>query len=303
MPRGVPRAGFKRSRATGLPLGQASKDPLLNPAGHAGTVMTREVEGIPDNDGSTDDQIRQKLKERFDTLGIMAKATVKGVARAVIVSGPPGLGKSYDVERHLIEAGSRLNVRIIKGYLSARGLYRVLFESKAKGQVLVFDDADAVFQDEVGLNLLKTACDTTEVRHLSWLTDKTDDDMPNEFDYEGGIVFITNIDFDKMVARQSRSAPHFEALMSRAHYLDMALKTKQDYIVRIKQVVESGMLRERGLSKNEAALLIGFIEENRATMRSLSLREVVKLCDLFQAEPNEWQMIAKQTLTKQNTAK
>ena len=45
----------------------------------------------------TDAQIIERLRDRFNMLGDMTKAVRKGDVRAMIVSGPPGVGKSHGV--------------------------------------------------------------------------------------------------------------------------------------------------------------------------------------------------------------
>lgn len=289
--KGSTKLGYKVSRSTGLPLGNS-------PAAIAArNQMQAATQAIPVRSTESDEQIRLRLANRFDTLGVMTKATAKGFSNAMIVSGPAGLGKSHDVEATLKEHCAAGNYRIVKGYLTAAGLYATLYFNRDAGQVLVFDDADAIFGDETALNLLKAACDTTEKRMISWITSKaeSEDSLPNEFEFKGAIVFITNHDFDAMIARGSRSAPHYEALMSRAHYLDMALHTKQDYVVRIKQVVEKGMLRKLELNQEESKVLVTFVEDNMEQMRELSLRMMVKLAGLFKMSKN-WENIARITL-------
>jgi hypothetical protein len=109
------------------------------------------------------------------------------------------------------------------------------------------------------------------------------------------VIFITNYDFDDLIARGSRLAPHFEALVSRSHYLDLAMKTKMDYVVRIKQVVKAGMLREKGLTSIDEATIVDFVEKNMDNLRELSLRMVIKLATLMKMNSMNWQKLAKQT--------
>jgi GTP1/Obg family GTP-binding protein len=52
----------------------------------------------------TEDQIMTRIRERFDILNEMTKACVNGDIRAMIVSGPPGVGKSFGVEQEIEKA-------------------------------------------------------------------------------------------------------------------------------------------------------------------------------------------------------
>ena len=49
----------------------------------------------------SDAEIVERIRERFDMLKDMTKAVKKGSVRAMIVSGPPGVGKSHGVEEVL----------------------------------------------------------------------------------------------------------------------------------------------------------------------------------------------------------
>ena len=49
----------------------------------------------------TEEQALDRIKTRFDILTEMTEATQEGTVRAMIVSGPPGVGKSYGVEEQL----------------------------------------------------------------------------------------------------------------------------------------------------------------------------------------------------------
>ncbi len=45
----------------------------------------------------TDEQAMDRIKERFAVLDEMSKACINGDIRAMIVTGPPGVGKSFGV--------------------------------------------------------------------------------------------------------------------------------------------------------------------------------------------------------------
>jgi len=284
MPRGVPKKGFRMTK-------NRRKQVVVQPS----LTLTKSTETV--------EQIEEKLTDRFTALEVLSEATGKGVNRALIVSGPAGLGKSYTVEQKMKELEEQgHNVTYIKGYVRPLSLYRLLYESRFDNCVLVFDDSDSIFADDVSMNLLKSACDSTDVRKLHWLSrsiEKVEDEdgekIPNNFEFEGSVIFITNYDFDDLIARGSKLAPHFEALVSRSHYLDLAMKTKMDYVVRIKQVVAMGMLDSRGFTSSDAATIVDFVEKNMDSLRELSLRMVIKLATLMKMDSMNWQKLAKQT--------
>ena len=126
----------------------------------------------------TDEETIERLRERFDMLEDMTKATKKGDVRAMIVSGPPGVGKSHGVEKVLgkhdliATLGEKPpKYEVVKGAMSAIGLYCKLYKMADKDNVIVFDDCDSIFSDELSLNILKAALDSKKTRRIHWNTD------------------------------------------------------------------------------------------------------------------------------------
>lgn len=292
MPRGVPKNGVRmtrKRRAAEAAKNHKAINRLIQPAS-----LVQE----------TDEQIFEKLNDRFSILEMMTKAAVAGEARAVIVSGPAGLGKSYTVEQELAAWDpNEINHTIIKGFVRATGLYKTLYNYREAGQVIVFDDSDSIFYDDVALNLLKAVCDTTEKRRVSWLTEgvmideESGERLPRGFEFNGTIVFITNLDFDALIDRGHKLAPHLQALMSRAHYIDLAMKTRRDYVVRIKQVLDQGLLKKSGLTPAQERDVVDFIEANTDKLRELSLRMALKL-GAIRKIGDTWMKVAKVTCCK-----
>ena len=252
----------------------------------------------------SEEQIENRIAERFNILEMLTDSCIAGDSRALIVSGPAGLGKSYTVEKKLEEWDpSGNNYAITKGYVRATGLVKLLYAYREAGQVLVFDDADAIFFDDVSLNLLKAVCDTTERRIVSWLSEGKllDEDtgqlVPRSFVFEGTIIFISNYDFDAMIDKGHKLSPHLQAMVSRAHYLDLAMKTRQDYLVRIRQVVAQGLLSH--LDIDEQVDVLTFIEAFADNLRELSLRMALKIASIRKTNVNNnWERVAKITCCK-----
>ena len=85
----------------------------------------------------SDSEIIERLRYRFQVLDGMTRAVKKGDVRAMIVSGPPGVGKSFGVEAVLSKHDVFADVaqdnkikkyEIVKGAMSAIGLYKKLYE-------------------------------------------------------------------------------------------------------------------------------------------------------------------------------
>ena len=290
MPRGVPAKGFRMTKnAIARQNGQAILDKIVPTV----AVSTE-----------TDAEIDARLRDRFEILDELTKAALFGNARAVIVSGPAGLGKSFTVERALAEWDpDQINHTIVKGYVKPTGLLRLLYQYREPGQVIVFDDADTVFYEDTSLNLLKAVCDTTEMRRVSYMAESNmvDEDsgekIPRSFLFEGTILFITNLDMDAMVDKGHKLAPHLQALVSRSHYIDLAMKTRRDYIVRIKQVIAEGMLRQQGLTPDQEQQVLDYVVDNQDRLREVSLRIAVKIGNLVKMG-GDWKRLANVTCLK-----
>ena len=253
----------------------------------------------------TDLQIDQKLKDRFEILEMMTNAAINGDVKSLIVSGPAGLGKSFTVEQALETWDpEELNHTVIRGYVKATGLYKTLYQYRNKGQMIVFDDSDSIFMDDTTLAMLKAVCDSTERRRVSYLSEfnmvdeESADVIPRSFQFDGTIVFITNLDFDSIIEKGNKLAPHLSAMVSRSHYIDLAMKTRRDYFIRIKQVVKQGLLSAKGLNRHQEVTVMRFIEKHQDKLREMSLRVAIKLADLVKTHPDRFEVMAKVTVCK-----
>ena len=251
----------------------------------------------------TDEEAIERIAARFSILDEMAEAVSTSKIRAMIVSGPPGIGKSYGVERALEKqnmfediSGSDRKFEVVKGAMSAIGLYKKLYEHSAKGHVVCFDDCDAVLYDDLALNLLKAALDTGKKRTLCWNTESRTlmaEGMPNSFEFNGGVVFITNIKFDNVKSKKLQD--HLQALQSRCHYLDLTIDSMRDRMLRIRQICGQGMLEKYQMPAMKQEELIQFIFENKHRLREISLRMVLKVADLWKMAPDRYQALATST--------
>jgi hypothetical protein len=197
-----------------------------------------------------DEQAMDRIRERFEILHEMTKACVAGDIRAMIVSGPPGVGKSYGVEQEIDKAtlfdklaNKRLRAEVVKGSATPIGLYQTLYKYSDSNCVIVFDDCDSILLDDVALNLLKGALDSGKKRKISWLSESSTlrrEGIPDSFEFKGSVIFITNLKFDTMKSQKLRD--HLDALQSRCHYLDLTLNTMRDKLLRIKQIAKDGVL-------------------------------------------------------------
>ena len=224
----------------------------------------------------------------------------------MIVSGPPGVGKSFGVEKVLgkhdliATLGEKApRYEVVKGAMSAIGLYCKLYNYADKDNVLVFDDCDSVLLDDLSLNILKAALDSKKSRRIHWNTDSfklRNEGVPDSFEFKGSAIFITNIKFDNVKSKKLRD--HLEALESRCHYIDLTIDTEREKMLRIKQITGDGMLNEYALPEGTVDDIVDFVDINKKRLRELSLRTVLKVADLAKAFPDRWEAMAENTVMR-----
>jgi len=257
----------------------------------------------------TDDEAMNRIATRFAILDEMAKATTNGGIRAMIVSGPPGVGKSFGVEQQLEKAsmfdrlsGKTLKYEVVKGAMTALGLYACLFKHSDKNHVLVFDDCDSVLMDDLSLNILKAALDSGKKRRIYWNSDSNmlrREGIPDAFDFNGSCIFITNIKFENL--RSKKLQDHLEALQSRCHFLDLTIDTERDKLLRIKQVhrdTDGGLFRDYHFENDEGDQVLQFMYDNKSRLRELSMRMALKIADLIKISSDNWHALAESTVMK-----
>ena len=258
----------------------------------------------------TETEAMDRIKTRFNILDDMAKATIAGDIRAMIVSGPPGVGKSYGVEQQMEKASlfdqltnSRTRYEVVKGAMTALGLYAVLYKYSDAKNVLVFDDCDSVFQDDLALNILKAALDSGKSRRICWNSDSSllnREGIPNSFEFKGSCIFITNLKFEHLKSKKLQD--HLEALQSRCHFLDLTIDSARDKMLRIKQVdrdSDGGLFKDYDFNDGQGQEIFDFMEENAHKLREVSMRMALKIADLFKVTGvNDWKVLAESTCMK-----
>ncbi len=288
MPRGVPNSGKRET------------DPALQTWRPENQVLNALQAKLPfhslpeENPNETREEASRRILTRFGILEEFAQASAEGECRALITSGPPGLGKSYTTERVIKNMDSGC-VTLLKGYVKTTGLIRAIWKHRHPGNLIVLDDADMIFKDENSLNLLKAVCDTCEDRTVSYVTeadmfDDAGDKIEKTFSFDGSVIFLTNLDFDAMIAKGHALSDHMAALVSRAHYIDLSMKCKRDYLIRIEQVMKEGLLDP--MPKNQQDEVYSWIVSNKDSLRELSLRMAIKVANVRRTMPTKWQDIA-----------
>jgi len=275
--------------------------------GNTVTAQTKTVEFKHPVHIETEEEAMDRIRTRFEILTEMTKACTAGDIRAMIVSGPPGVGKSFGVEQEVDKAcmfdkisGKRLRAEVVKGSATPIGLYQTLYKYSDPNCVVVFDDCDSILLDDVALNLLKGALDSGKKRKISWLSESSTlrrEGIPDQFEFKGSVIFITNLKFDTMKSQKLRD--HLDALQSRCHYLDLTLDTMRDKLLRIKQIARDGVLfQDYDFEQYQQDAILEFMNTNQACLREMSLRMALKIADLVKSFPAKWRLMAETTCMK-----
>lgn len=248
----------------------------------------------------SDTEVLQDLKDRFEMLHKLTDGATRSQIRSLVVTGAPGVGKSYTVHDVLKEIPEERQ-EVVSGAISAVELYKLGYRMRKAGSVIVLDDADSIFTDEDALNILKALCDSSPTRRVSWLKDSAtlrDDDVPQSYEFHGSFIFISNLDFQKYVDEGgNKFVKHFEALMSRSLYLDLRLHDRQGVHLWVSHIAQQGLLKREGvLSRGDE--LLEFLSDYRDELREYSLRTLMKLCNLMKSHPQDWEKMGRVLLCR-----
>jgi hypothetical protein len=242
---------------------------------------------------------RYDINTRFGFVEKLVNMVATGVQPSAVITGEGGLGKTYTVTKTLeangykdisdladFQVGSIINTRkcftMIKGFSTAKGLYRTLFENNKS--IVVFDDCDAVLKDPVALNLLKGALDSYGKRIISWNADMKDDDLPRSFEFTGRVIFISNMDQDRID----------QAIRSRSMMIDLSMTLDQK-IDRMEFIAAS----DEFLPEYDATIkadALGLIRKIKSECKEISLRTLIAVSKV-RASNKDWKDLATYMLT------
>ena len=243
------------------------------------------------------------INQRFAFVEQMVDMIVTKTLPSAVITGEGGLGKSYTVLKSLekngfknltdlsnFEVGAKVNkaksYTVVKGYSTAKGLYRTLFENN--GMVIVFDDCDSILKDDVAKNLLKGALDSYSKRYISWMADMRDDDLPKSFEFTGSIVFVSNMALDKID----------QAIRTRSLVVDLTM-TEAQKVERMVVIANSEEFLPEisSVAKSQA---LAFLKTNAGVIPNMSLRSLIAVTKIANTGNPQWKDLAKYVLTQGN---
>lgn len=246
-----------------------------------------------------------RIAERFTVMYRLTQGSITGAVRALIVSGAPGTGKSHTIEHLLKTADEKGSIRctVVRGAITGVNLYKLLFRCSSSKDVILLDDADSIYEDEDSMNILKAALDTSETRHISWLSESAalkSEGVPTTFQYEGAMIFITNKDFQGVIDYgKNKMAPHFAALMSRSIYLDLKLHSPDDLMAWVSHMtLKNHILVQRGVTREQEREAVEWLVRHYNSVRELSIRTLLRIADFMKTDPVQWETFAKVTILR-----
>lgn len=283
------------SGMTSLSIGKVSR---------VGTDATDvEHDDVPDCLAGENVAMQFDINQRFEFLYDLVKMVITGTANSLIVTGEGGLGKTHTVMHALTSAGMRDVIdfglpdvvegeelvwsnpgdyAVVKGFSTAKGLYRTLYENRNK--VLVFDDCDSVLKDKVAVNILKAALDSYDKRYISWMSEGSfgGDDLPRVFEFTGRVVFISNLPQNALN----------QAIKSRSLRIDLSMTAPQK-IDRMEQILPD-VLPEYDMQVKLDAL--EFLREHAEKATDLNIRTLMNVAKI-RMSIKKWEALALYTIT------
>jgi hypothetical protein len=259
---------------------------LTHQIGHASyyscTKPTQPFYKISKNPKLAKDAIQNKLgqvksnsnmmslspSERFSSIADLTDMVIHGISPSLLVSGLSGIGKSFIVRKRL-EHHNKVegtDFHIIKGKISPMGLYRFLYEHQ--DSTIIFDDADSVFDTETSVNILKSALDSYDIRRINWISERLPEDLENQFDFAGQVIFISNMDASKLDA----------AVLSRTMVINLQMSRKEitDHMKNIIDVLEPNTDRDIKLE------VLDFLDKIKDDLDNYNIRTFIKACRVRQ---------------------
>lgn len=226
------------------------------------------------------------INQRFGFLEKFTNMVLDGETVSAIVTGEGGLGKSHTIMGALEKRGWQEGTQyvVVKGYATPKALYGTLWEHRDK--TIIFDDCDSVLKDAVSLNLLKGALDSYDKRTISWLQKGfIDDNLPNSFEFQGNIIFISNMSSDKLD----------QAVKSRSMTIDLSM-TLKDKIERMNYILPS-VMPSYPMDLKQTAL--DFMAQHADIAKEFNMRTLQKIIKITHAygDNPEWKDAAKYLLT------
>jgi len=258
--------------------------------------VQRRIDEVDQEEAGDSSSIDFDINKRFGFVSDLVSMVACGATPSAIITGEGGLGKTFTVMQALsaaglrdisdVEAGSvvhpKSTFRVVKGFSTAKGLYRILFENQ--NSIIVFDDCDSVLKNDDACNILKGALDSFDKRIITWNTSRDDEELPRWFQFRGGIIFISNMSMNKIE----------QSIRSRSMCVDLDMTMSQK-IERMEEIMKSGDFLP-DISMTIKVLSLDLIREIGERCKEISLRSLIKVCRIASSGNSNWRSLAEYML-------
>jgi hypothetical protein len=252
----------------------------------------------------TAEQIIERMRQKFENINAYAHGVVNKAVRGLVISGPGGVGKTETLVRIFEDAAEKQLIKfehIKGGNVTPIHLYKILYENREAGNVVLMDDVDKIYNSEDALNLLKAGLDSSLVRKIAWMSEAAllrNNNIPPSFIYNGSLTFITNRDLiDEAEKGRGKDADHLEAFTTRPAYISIRFKTRRELFLWSEYMVKTNfILRQLELSDAVAEEIYAFARENYHLWRSVSIRSFIHIGRTYLMDQNRWRELAMETL-------
>lgn len=260
--------GFERSADKVWKIGEATSSFQIE--GNVAGMANQAVEGK-----------HFDINKRFEFFGSLVRMVIKKIRVSLVVTGEGGLGKTYTVREELLKAGldEGEDFIIIKGFATAKGLYNTLWENSDK--LIIFDDCDEILKNDIAKNILKGALDSYDERIVSWISQSFgQSDVPTSFEFEGQIIFISNM--------SAKSID--QAIRSRATNLDLTMSVS-DKLERMEFIMSNPNFKGH-IAKEVKAEAFELLKKHAAICSNLNMRTLIEIIDFRTSGEENWEELA-----------
>ena len=242
-------------------------------------IQLNNIEVIKKNEQDKIIEIPEfSVNEKFQFVKQLSDLVIKGIAPSMVISGQPGIGKSFglfqSLQNHGLQEG--FDYIVIKGgNISPRGLFDVLKEN-ANGKIVIIDDADSILSTQNSL-MLKGVLDSSKKRVITWVTM----DGIEEVIFESQIIILTNLPKNRIDS----------AVLSRSYYVNLQL-TNEELIERMRFLLPQ---IESDLSLEEKTECLDLLDEYKSVANEVNVRTLLKLFNIRKLDGN-WKQLATYSL-------
>lgn len=191
-----------------------------------------------------------------------------GELQGCTLIGPPGLGKTYCVEKTLKDLGVKYTT--IGGHLSLTGVYELMYEHQ--DELIFFDDVSQMITETEIMEMLKCAMNTTGDRTLHYRSiGKLSKNIPKQFRFSGRCIFAFNV--------MDKNNMNVKAIMSRAPEIEIKMPRK-DILDAMYKIAEA---EGGGLSVAEKRVVTKEIEKYTDMTNDISFRDQLHAFRIYRA--------------------